>query len=151
MCARSGPSRPGGEVRRLADDRLLLSRSCTNQITDDHQPGGDPDACLEFDGFDIEATDSVDGAQPRPHRPLGVVLMRLRVAEINQDAVAHVSGDEALEPDDDLGDGAVIRPDYLAQILGIEVRRERGRADEVAEHHRELPPLGRGYPRYDCG
>jgi hypothetical protein len=26
----------GGEVRRLADNRLLLSRSCTNQIPDDH-------------------------------------------------------------------------------------------------------------------
>src|SRR4029077_15569078 len=75
--------RPGGEVRRFPDNRLLLSRTLADQIADDHQPGGDPDARLKLGGFDIEPTDSVDGAQPRPDCPLGVVLMRLRVAEIN--------------------------------------------------------------------
>ena len=45
------------------------------------------------------------------------------------------------KPSDDLGDGAVIRADHLAQILGIEPRRERRRADQVAEHHRELTPF----------
>jgi len=33
---------------------------------DNHQPGGDPDACLEPYRFDIEATDSVDGVQSKP-------------------------------------------------------------------------------------
>ena len=88
---------PGGEVRRFADDRLLLRRAFADQIADDHQPGGDPDARLQLDGFDIEATDSVDDAQPRPDRPLGIVLMRSRVAEIDQNAVAHVLGDKAVE------------------------------------------------------
>ena len=88
---------PGGEVRRLADDRLLLRRAFADQIADDHQPGGDPDARLELDGFDIEATDRVDHAQPRPDRPLGIVLMRSRVAEIDQNTVAHVFGDKAIE------------------------------------------------------
>ena len=112
----------GGEVRRFADDRLLLRRALADQIADDHQPGGDPDARLELDGFDIEATDRVDDAQPRADRPLGIVLMRPRVAEIDQHAVAHVFGDKAVEAGDDLGDGAVIGGDDLAQILGIEPR-----------------------------
>ena len=133
---------PGGEVRRLTDDRLFLRRAFADQIADDHQPGGDPDARLELGGFDIEATDSVDHAQPRPDRPLGIVLMRPRVAEINQNTVAHVFRDKAVEARDDLGDGAVIGGDDLAQILGIEPRRERGRADEIAEHHRQLPAFG---------
>ena len=88
---------PGGEVRRFADDRLLLRRAFADQIADDHQPGGDPDARLELDGFDIEATDRVDDTQPGPDRPLGIVLMRSRVAEIDQDTVAHVLGDKAIE------------------------------------------------------
>ena len=89
---------PGGEVRRLADDRLLLRRAFADQIADDHQPGGDADAGLQLDGFDIEAADGVDHAQPRPDRPLGIVLMRSRVAEIDQHAVAHVLRDKAVEP-----------------------------------------------------
>jgi hypothetical protein len=67
--------------------------------------------------------------------------MRLRVAEIDEHAVSHVFGDIAAEAGDGVGDGAMISADDLAQILGIEPRRERGRADQVAEHHRELTPL----------
>jgi hypothetical protein len=63
---------------------------------DDNKPGGDTHARLQLAGFDIQATNSVDRAQPRPHGPLGIVLMRLRVAEIDQDAVSHVPGDEAV-------------------------------------------------------
>jgi len=73
--------------------------------------------------------------------------MRLRVAEIDENAVAHVFGDKAVEPGNDLGDRAVIRADDLAQILGIEPRRERGRADKIAEHHRQLPAFGLGRRR----
>ena len=62
-----------------------------------HQAGGDPDARLERDGFEIEATDRVDDAQPRPDRPLGIVLMCSAVAEIDQDTVAHVLGDKAIQ------------------------------------------------------
>jgi hypothetical protein len=65
-----------------------------------------------------------------------------RIAEIDQDAVAHVLGDETIEPGDDLGDGAVIGGDDLAQILGIEARGECGRADQIAEHYRKLPAFG---------
>ena len=38
---------PGREVRRLADDRLLLRRAGADQVADDHQPGGDADAHLQ--------------------------------------------------------------------------------------------------------
>src|SRR5204862_5463947 len=124
---------PGGEVRCFAYDRLFLCRSCANQVADDHQPGGNPDARPQLDGSDIEPTHGVESAQPRPDRPLSIVLMRLRIAEINENAVAHVPGDEAIEPGDDFADGAVISADDLTQILGIEPSRELSRADQVAE------------------
>jgi hypothetical protein len=108
---------PGGEVGRFADDGLLLRRALADQIADDHQPGGDPHPRLELGGFDIEATDSVDGTQPGPDCPLDIVLMRSRVAEIDQNAIAHsqfveqrlglfeVSGIETfLEPTEDRGE-----------------------------------------------
>ena len=67
--------------------------------------------------------------------------MRLRIAEINENAVAHVPGDEAIEPGDDFADRTVICADDLTQILGIEPSRELGRTDQIAEHHRQLPAL----------
>jgi hypothetical protein len=56
--------------------------------------------------------------------------------EINQHVVVHVFGDKAVKAANRLGDSAVVVPDQLTQILGVMTRRERGRADEVAEHHR---------------
>jgi hypothetical protein len=88
-----------------------------------------------------------DHRKPGPDGTLGVVLMRLRIAEINQDTVAHVFGDKPREAADRVGDGAVIGADNLAQILGVEARRERGRADEIAEDHGQLAPLGLGYSK----
>ena len=53
-------------------------------------------ACSLTDLTSRRPTASID-AQPRPDRPLGIVLMRSRVAEIDQHAVAHVLGDKAVE------------------------------------------------------
>jgi len=131
----------GGEVRRFTDDRLFLRRSFANQIADNHQPGGNPNARLEPDGFDIEATDSVDRAEPRSHRPLGIVLMRSRVAEINQHPVAHEFSDKAIVLADTLIHGSVIGADHLSQVFRIEPRGQRRRAHKIAEHHRELAAL----------
>jgi ABC-type glutathione transport system ATPase component len=64
------------------------------------------------------------------------------VAEVDQHTVAHVFGDKAGEAGDRVGDAAVIGADDLAQILGIVARRQRRRADQIAEHHRQLAPLG---------
>ena len=89
-----------------------------------------------------QSADRLDDRQPGAHRPLGIVLMRLRIAEIDQHAVAHVFGDKAVEAADRLGDRVVVGADQLAQILRVKTGRERGRADQIAEHHRQLPAFG---------
>src|SRR5262249_4801312 len=68
--------------------------------------------------------------------------MRLRIAEIGENAVPHVLGDEATSLADLFGAAAVIGTDNLAHVLGIEPRGERRRVDEVAEQNRELPAFG---------
>jgi len=102
-----------------------VSGDFSKQIADNHQSCGDPDTRLELDGHDIEATNRIDYAQSGPDGALGIVLMGSRVAEIDQDSVAYVLGDKPVEPRDDLGGGVVICAGDLAQILGIEARRER--------------------------
>ena len=74
-------------------------------------------------------------------RALGIVLTRVRIAEIDQDAVAHIAGDEARETPYDLGHRVVIGANQVPQILGIAPYRQCGRADEVAEHDGELSAL----------
>ena len=83
-----------------------------------------------------------DQVETGTHRPLSVVLVRLRIPEIDQNSVAHVLGDKPGEARDRIGDAAVIGADNLSQILGIEALRQRRRADQIAEHHSQLAPLG---------
>ena len=74
-----------GEVGGLADHRLLLRRALADQIADHDQPGGDADADGEpLRSSGLQAPHRCCYFQPRPHRPLGVVLMRPRIAEIDQ-------------------------------------------------------------------
>ena len=84
----------------------------------------------------------LDDREPGPDRALGVALQGLGIAEIDQDAVAHVFGDEALVLADDGRAALLIGPDHVLQILGIEPARERGRIGQIAEHHGQRPPLG---------
>ena len=84
----------------------------------------------------------LDDIDSRPDRALGVVLVRLRIAEIGEHAVAHVFGDEAAVARDQRRAAFVIGGDDLAHVLGIEPRGERRRADEIAEHHGQLAALG---------
>ena len=74
--------------------------------------------------------------------PLGVILMRPRIAEIDQHPVAHVFGDKPVEAAYRVGNGAVIVPDQLPQILRVMTGRERRRADQISEHHRQLAAFG---------
>ena len=68
--------------------------------------------------------------------------MGLRVAEIDERAVAQVFGDEAAVPAGDIADARVIDPQQFLQVLRVEPGGERRRSDEVTEHHREVSPLG---------
>jgi glycosyltransferase involved in cell wall biosynthesis len=91
--------------------------------------------------------------QPRVDGARGVVLVRLRPAEVDKQPVAQILRDVAPVAVDDLGGGRLVRADDLAQVLGIEPPGENGRVGEVTEHHRELAPLrladivGRGRER----
>ena len=112
------------EVGGLADHRLLLRRAHADQIADDDKPGGNADADGEpLRSTGLQARHRRFYLQPRPHRPLGVVLMRPRIAEIGQHPVAHEFGDKAVIARDDAGNGVLIGADLLAQFLGVEPHR----------------------------
>ena len=70
--------------------------------------------------------------------------MRPRITEVGEHPVAHVLGDMAVPLLHPFGAAFLIGPDQRAHVFGIEPRRQFGRAHQIAEHHRQLPPLGRG-------
>jgi hypothetical protein len=76
--------------------------------------------------------------------------MGARVAEIDEDAVAHVLGDKAVIMPDRVTAAALIRRDHIAQIFRVHPGGERRRSDQIAKHHGQLAALGVRH-RGDCG
>ena len=67
--------------------------------------------------------------------------MGARITEINEHAITHVFRDETIKAVDRLGNTMMIGSNDLAEIFGIEARRQRGRPDQITEHDRKLAPL----------
>jgi hypothetical protein len=81
-CVRLGESlQPCREVRCLADDAALLRLAGADKIADDHQPGGDPDACLQAVRR-LDFADCVDHSEAGSYCALRIVFVGLRISEI---------------------------------------------------------------------
>ncbi len=57
------------------------------------------------------------------HRALGVILVCQGVAEVDQEPVAQVFGDVAIEARDDLRARFLVSLDHLAKVFGVELGR----------------------------
>ena len=112
------------KVRRLANDGLLLRSARSDQVADDHQTRCDADTRLQG-RVGLQSTYSSDQLQPCAHGPLCVVLVGLRIAEVDQDPVAHVLRDEAAEALHGLCDALLIGRNDLAEVFRVHARRQR--------------------------
>src|SRR5215472_17533961 len=77
--------------------------------------------------------------------------MRLWVAKIDEDAVAHKLGDKPAELLGDLRHGAMIQSKQSRQVFGIEPRRERRGANQIAEQDCQLPSFSWTIELYRTG
>ena len=77
------------------------------------------------------------------HGALGVVLLRLRIAEQGHQPVAELLQHMAAETRHRRRGLVEIGADQIAPVLRVEPRRETRRADEIAEHHRDRAALRR--------
>ena len=64
---------------------------------------------------------------------LGIVLARVRIAEIDQVAVAEMSRDEFTKRLDRLDDTRVIGAYEFIEVFRIKTRAQCGRTDQIAE------------------
>jgi hypothetical protein len=132
-----------GEVGRLPDHAALLRLAGSDEVPDHNHSGRDSETHPQRRwSRGCKLRHRVTEDERSPHSALGVVFVRARIAEINENAVAHVFGDKTAVTLDSRGAAAMIGADDVAQILGIELSRKGRRADEVAEHHGELPSFG---------
>jgi hypothetical protein len=133
------PASAASEVRRGAE-RERLALPLAPDLVDDHEPRVDAEADLHRARTRAlaEATLDVDRAADRALR---VVFVRLRIAEISQDAVAEILRDVTFVGPDRLRAHALVVVQHLAQVFGIDALGELRRAHQVAEHHAQLPAL----------
>jgi hypothetical protein len=102
--------------------------------------------------IDPERRKRVAHLDRRPHGTQSVVLVRLRHAEDGHDRVADKLLDAAAVPLDDRLHLIEIAAEQGAQGFGIDRFAERGRADDVAEEHRDdLAVLAAGRLRGHLG
>ncbi len=137
---------PRGHDRRLTDDGLAVPRGPGANFAGDDQAGlhADPHAQTQMVlGLEtiIGVTKIRNDGEPRQDGAHGVVFMRLRIAEIDQQSVTAVLRDMTFVSLDRAHAGLVEHVQDLPHLLGIEPLRQRRGIDQVDEHHRELTPL----------
>jgi hypothetical protein len=142
-----------GDVRGVAEGEHLALGTAAHRADHD-RAGVDADArrqTYSVLGLEriVQRAKGGEDLAPGTHGAFGVVLVGLRITEVHEQPVAQILGDVPRVAVDRPGRRPLIGAHDAAQVLGVEVLGEIGRAHQVAEHHRELAPLG-GFGRTGC-
>jgi hypothetical protein len=116
----------------------LADHDRTGMDSDTH---GELHPALVLEAF-IHAPERQRDLVPGPDRALGVVLVGLRVAEVDQQPVAQVLGHVPLVAVHHCGGCLLVAAHHLAPVLGIHPGGYARRVHQVAEEHRELAAFG---------
>jgi len=85
----------------------------------------------------VELRQRRDDLQPGLHRVLRRVWVRLREAEVGQDAVAQVLRDVPVQRVEDLSAELLVDEHHLAHVLRVQLLRHGRRVADVAKHHHD--------------
>jgi hypothetical protein len=133
-------------VRQLAQGELFVSTGGPDLPHHD-QPGvdaysdGKSNALVPFQEW-IERLHRGNSSESRPHGALRIVLMRQRIAKVDQQAIAKVLGNVPIKALHHLGTRGLIGPHHLPVVLRVESSGEEDRVHQVAEHYGQLPAFG---------
>ena len=110
---------------------------------DQDQPGGDGDPHLQVDlplgGYFAHGGDNVEAGV---NGVGGVVLMRMGIPEIGEDAVPHQLREKAAPVTDDVRASLMIVVEDREEVFGIEGFGKRNGIDQIAEQHSQRTVLG---------
>jgi hypothetical protein len=116
----------------------------------DPQADGQPHAAFLCQAG-IQWPHGLHDAEPGPHGPLRIIFVRQGVAEVDEQAIAQILRDMPVKTGNHLDARRLIGAHDLPELFGVKLRRERGRADEVTEQHRELAAFRLGVMRATGG
>ena len=135
----------GRYVGCFADRGDFLCRPDTDKVADHHRTGADADTGLQAQtGLRTQPCDRPDDFQAGVDRPLRIVFMGARKAEVDENAVTHIARDETFHPRNDTGAGVLIGTHDGAQVVRVVADRQLRRSDEITEHHRQVALFGAG-------
>ena len=120
-----------GDVGRFAEHvAVVVDNDRTPfEANADGEPGS---AASSVSG--VQVSERLLDSESRHHGALGVVFLRLRIAEDGHQPVAKPLHHMAAEPGDGLRGLVQIGADQIAPVLNVERSGEFGRADQIAEH-----------------
>src|SRR5262245_53942372 len=130
------------EVRRLADDSLFRRNFIDQQLTYNDRTCRNANASFKRSAeICPEVRYGVTECERSTHCLVGVTLLRERRPEVREHAIAHVSSDLAMVAADNLCDAGMVRRHDPPHVLGIQLRRQCCRADQITEHNRKVTSL----------
>ncbi len=142
---RRGGLEPRGGVRHVSDHRVVLDAALRADAADQHEPALDADAHRDLpaarDAGGIAGRDRGGEFEPAGHGGLRVAPERAGIAEGHQDAVADIARDMPAMTPRAAHRRLAIGDEEVGELLRVHPRGEPGRAHEVAEQHRDVPPL----------
>src|SRR5262249_54878341 len=103
-----------------------------NQVTYNNEAGGYADTGLQRNRY-LQCGYCCDQFKSSTYGPLSVVLMGFGIAEIYEDAVAHVVRDEPPEGTHSLCNAFLVGRSDLAEVFRVHARRQCRRADQVGK------------------
>ena len=135
-----------GQVRRLPQRQVFVPPPAAH-LPHHHEPGVDPDPHGQPDALvlaqpGVEYPQGLQYAQSGAHGALGIVLMRLRIAEVDEQPVPQVLGDMALVALDDGRRRLLVSAHHRAEVFRVELPGEARGVDQVTEQHGELAAFG---------
>jgi hypothetical protein len=123
-----------GDIRRVAEYVGVFTGAHAHH----HRPRMDPDPRRQLcaPGLLVELRDIVDNRQAGTRGTLRVVVVGLGIAEERHNAVTKVLGDVAAEARYRFRGRALVAGCCIAPFLRVELRRDPGGPNQIAEQHR---------------
>jgi hypothetical protein len=121
---------------------LLLSCPRPDYVSNHQYTGGNADAHAQPSLFRGDLADCFDNGKGCENRALSVRLIGSRPAKIDQDAVSHEASNETTLSLHGRCNERLVGADHLQQVFRVELCRKCSGADQIAEHHGNLPTLG---------